>query len=88
VIQGKFNCQIYSDWRGGAKGSQGQTTYGGAIIAKLEPKAQWGKDFFSAPDESPPDREHVIFTANPAHFAVLQMFVCNPGNSLDKPIPP
>lgn len=31
---------------------------------------------------------HAIFTANPAHFALLQMFVGNPGNPLDKPILP
>jgi sugar lactone lactonase YvrE len=31
---------------------------------------------------------HAIFTANPAHFAVLRMFVGNPGNPLDKPILP
>jgi sugar lactone lactonase YvrE len=31
---------------------------------------------------------HAIFSANPAHFAVLRMFVDNPGNPLDKPILP
>jgi DNA-binding beta-propeller fold protein YncE len=31
---------------------------------------------------------HAIFTANPAHFAVLRLFVGNPGNPLDKPILP
>jgi hypothetical protein len=31
---------------------------------------------------------HAIFTANPARFAVLKMFVGNPGKLLDKPILP
>lgn len=31
---------------------------------------------------------HAIFSANPAHFAVLRMYVGNPGNPLDKPILP
>jgi sugar lactone lactonase YvrE len=31
---------------------------------------------------------HAIFTGDPAHFAVLRMFVGNPGNPLDKPILP
>ena len=31
---------------------------------------------------------HAIFTANAAHFAVLRMFVGNPGNPLEKPILP
>ncbi|MGH9755214.1 MAG: SMP-30/gluconolactonase/LRE family protein [Blastocatellia bacterium] len=31
---------------------------------------------------------HAILSANPAHFAVLRMFVGNPGNPLDKPLLP
>jgi hypothetical protein len=31
---------------------------------------------------------HAILSANPANFAVLRMFVGNPGNPLDIPILP
>jgi len=37
--------EIFRLW-GGAKGSQGQTIFGGAIIAKLEPKAQCREELF------------------------------------------
>jgi hypothetical protein len=34
------------------------------------------------------DSHPAILSANPANFAVLRMFVGNPGNPFDKPILP
>ena len=43
---------------------------------------------FDSRSKSPLILNHEILSANPAHFAVLRMFVGNPGNPLDKPILP